>query len=62
MPACTTKVVGLSGSLMVSAPELEMAAAESVSVRSRTSAERVAASFSAVTFTTCVKPAPVFLK
>ena len=62
MPACATKVVGLSGSLMVSVPELEMSAAALVSVRLRTSAESVAASFCAVTLTTCTKPAPVFLK
>jgi hypothetical protein len=47
---------------MVSVPELEMAAAVLASVRSRRSAESVAASFCAVTLTTCVKPAPVFLK
>ena len=47
---------------MVSVPELEMAAAALVSVRLRTSAESAAASFCAVTFTTSVKPAPVFWK
>ena len=62
MPACATKVVGLSTSLMVSVPELEMSAAALVSVRLRTSAESAAASFCAVTSTTNVKPAPVLRK
>ena len=47
---------------MVSVPELEMAAAVLVSVRLRTSAESIAASFCAVTSTTSVKPAPVLRK
>jgi hypothetical protein len=55
-------VVGLSTSLMVSVPELEMSAAALVSVRLRTSAESAAASFCAVTLTTNVKPAPVLRK
>ena len=40
MPACATKVAGLSTSLMVSVPEVEMSAAESVSVRLLMSAEQ----------------------
>jgi hypothetical protein len=44
VPACARKVAGLSASLMVSVPELEMAAAALVSVRLRTSAESTAAS------------------
>ena len=62
MPACATKVAALSGSLTVSVPDEEMAAALLVSVRLRTSAESAAASFCAVTLTTCVKPAPVLRK
>ena len=44
MPACATKVAGLSASLMVSMPEAEMSAAALVSVRLRTSVESTAAS------------------
>ena len=44
MPACATKVAGLSTSLMVSVPEVLMSAAELVSVRFRSSADRTAAS------------------
>ena len=42
MPACATKLAGLSGSLMVSVPDEDMAAL--VSFRLRTSAESTAAS------------------
>ena len=44
VPACATKVAGLSTSLMVSVPEVEMSAAALVSVRLRMSAESTAAS------------------
>ena len=44
VPACATKVAGLSTSLMVSVPEVEMSAAALVSVRLLTSAESTAAS------------------
>ena len=42
--AWATKVAGLSTSLMVSVPEVEMSAARLVSVRLRVSDERTAAS------------------
>ena len=48
VPACATKLAGLSGSLMVRMPELEMAAAALVSVRLRTSVERTAGSSTAL--------------
>ena len=44
MPACATKVAGLSTSLMVSVPEVEMSAAALVSVRFGVSADSTAAS------------------
>ena len=44
VPACATKLAGLSTSLMVSVPAVEMSPAVSVSVRLLTSAESTAAS------------------
>ena len=44
VPACATKVAGLSTSLMVSVPEVEMSTAVLVSVRLLTSADSTAAS------------------
>src|SRR5262245_65392199 len=44
VPACARKVAGLSTSLMVRVPEVEMSAAASVSVRLAVAAERTAAS------------------
>src|SRR5262249_61234508 len=44
VPACATKVAGLSPSLMVRVPEVEMSAAASVSVRLAVAEERTAAS------------------